>query len=598
MTDNLLRRSQVLTSFGPGALVDLPRHAVIIGGLNTWTTAGRTEIAEPRLTEKLKDLLDLPGLRLFTPPAHDEQGGRHRPNIVARIFPTWFVVQEVVHSGPNRQWRRRRLLRFQDLTRGKFVDDGKRKRVVPVRFVVACPKGHIDDLDWRAFVHKGAACERPLWLEERGTSGDISDTVAGCECGQERRLSEAASTASMALGSCAGKRPWLGPYAYENCGVPNRLLVRAASNTYFAQILSVISLPEQDQGIVAKVASVYDDFLSEVQSAAEVKYERRKPKVAAALEGFLDEAVMAEILRRRHGSGAGDDRPIKQVEFEVLDSGRPEMGGDAPESRFFMETPPRAAWDPNGSKLLAPIERIGLVHRLTEVIAQIGFTRFESAAPDIKGELDLAVERAALDIAPTWLPAVEMRGEGIFVSFKRPMIEAWLARKAVQERRADLMRGFLAWQKEHPKAKRQFFDAPYILLHSLSHLLITAIALECGYPASSLRERIYAFDDMYGILIFTGSSDADGTLGGLVENGRRIAAHLEAAVASATLCSNDPVCAEHQPSNEHEARFLYGAACHGCLLIAETSCEMRNDFLDRALVVPTVSVPDAAFFRP
>ena len=49
-------------------------------------------------------------------------------------------------------------------------------------------------------------------------------------------------------------------------------------------------------------------------------------------------------------------------------------------------------------------------------------------------------------------------------------------------------------------------------------------------------------------------------------------------------------------ANPHEVRFLHGSACHGCLLIAETSCEMRNEFLDRSLVVPTVSTPDAAFF--
>jgi hypothetical protein len=136
------------------------------------------------------------------------------------------------------------------------------------------------------------------------------------------------------------------------------------------------------------------------------------------------------------------------------------------------------------------------------------------------------------------------------------------------------------------------------MLHSLSHLLITAIALECGYPASALRERVYASveQDMYGILIYTGSSDSEGTLGGLVETGRSIAAHLTAARRLADLCSNDPVCSEHRPSNEHEARFLHGAACHGCLLIAETSCEQHNDFLDRALVMPTVSVPGAAFF--
>ena len=99
-----------------------------------------------------------------------------------------------------------------------------------------------------------------------------------------------------------------------------------------------------------------------------------------------------------------------------------------------------------------------------------------------------------------------------------------------------------------------------------------------------------------GILIYTGSPDAEGTLGGLVEAGRSIRDHLDAALNAGELCSNDPVCAEHNPDNEHAPRFLLGAACHGCLLIAETSCEQHNDFLDRALVVPTICDPGVAFF--
>jgi hypothetical protein len=129
-------------------------------------------------------------------------------------------------------------------------------------------------------------------------------------------------------------------------------------------------------------------------------------------------------------------------------------------------------------------------------------------------------------------------------------------------------------------------------------MLLTAISMECGYPPSSLKERIYSRDSegQYGILIYTGSPDAEGTLGGLVEAGRRIAIHFRNALEFGRLCSNDPVCAFHRPS-EHDHQPLHGSACHGCLLIAETSCEQRNDFLDRSLVVPTVEMMGAEFFR-
>jgi hypothetical protein len=246
---------------------------------------------------------------------------------------------------------------------------------------------------------------------------------------------------------------------------------------------------------------------------------------------------------------------------------------------------------------MEPIERVVLVHRLREVVAQVGFTRFEAAAPDIQGELDIGVRRAALAREITWLPAFENKGEGIFIQFRAEAIKSWIADGAVQKRSIALMDAFKLWAQEHQGTKRQFPGPPYVMLHSFSHLLITAVALECGYPSSSIRERIYSIPDVgYGILLYTGTSDAEGTLGGLVQVGRRIHETVRNALELGVLCSNDPVCAQHDPSSGHESRFLHGAACHGCLLISETSCEQRNDFLDRALVVRTVQDVSAEFF--
>jgi hypothetical protein len=134
------------------------------------------------------------------------------------------------------------------------------------------------------------------------------------------------------------------------------------------------------------------------------------------------------------------------------------------------------------------------------------------------------------------------------------------------------------------------------MLHSLAHLLITQVSLECGYSSSAIRERIYAGPSGCGILLYTGSPDSEGTLGGLVEIGRKIDQHLRNAIDLGRLCSNDPVCAQHSAKQALEERFLLGAACHGCLLIAETSCERFNQYLDRSLVVATVGGAGAEFF--
>ena len=237
------------------------------------------------------------------------------------------------------------------------------------------------------------------------------------------------------------------------------------------------------------------------------------------------------------------------------------------------------------------------VHRLREVLALMGFTRFEAVTPDINGEYETDVERAALAVEPKWFPAIENRGEGIFIQLRAKSVTNWLERNGVKNRVEQLRAGHLRWM-EHRKSKKAFPGGPYVLLHTLSHLLIQSLSMRCGYPASSIRERIYADaeGDRYGILLYTGSPDAEGTLGGLVQEARHIERHLTYALRTGALCSNDPICAHHAPGESMEGRWLHGAACHGCALVAETSCEMRNDYLDRALVVPVLGESDAAFF--
>lgn len=590
---NEIRAGQIITTFGPGAMVDFPDASVVIAGLEHWRydPTRIPTVEEPRLVAKLRRLLNVPQLTLRQPPPAADLPGAFQTNITGWRFPEWFIVQDPVVTPKG--YRARRLVPLSALERGKFRgEDNRWHEVVPVRFVRACPKGHLGDIEWREFVHGAkSGCVREMYLEERGTSGDLDEIWVRCACGKDRVMSQAARRELRALGSCNGARPWLGAGTREACGDANRLLIRSASNAYFPQTMSVISIPDTRVVLDSIVDSLWDNFLFEVESESDLAKERRKPIPKAALEGYSDADVLSAIRRRRGGLIA-EERPVKAAEFDALTEAKEELGVDEPEGVFFARSLPRTAWD---ASWMAPIERVVLVHRLREVVAQVGFTRFEAAGPDIEGELELGVKRAPLSLDVTWLPAMENRGEGIFLQFKAEAVRQWCARVAVMDRARKLLTGFTLWQGEHKESTRNFPGVPYYLLHSLSHLLLTAIALECGYPASSLRERVYAAENRYGILVYTGSSDAEGTLGGLVEAGRAISRHVRRALELGMLCSNDPVCAYHAPA-PHEYQWLLGSACHGCLLIAETSCEQRNDFLDRSLVVPTVEGLGAELF--
>ncbi len=596
--ESQLRQRQLITTFGPGAMLDLPRCSVIIAGLEYWRLdrSVATEIDEPRLAAAVAKFLNVPGLRLYAPPAHEDNIQNGTNGVRAFIFPEWFLTEiDRTLAAGQQNIGARRLVHLSDLENGKYkIEGGKKLDTTPIRFVCACPRGHISDINWGYFVHRGKnKCLQQLWIHEYGASTDLSAIEVRCECGAQRRMIDAATPG--ALGNCGGQRPWLGRQKYETCNNKNRLLVRSASNTYLPMPFSVISLPTENERLAAAVSQVWRDILESVDCLEDLEYEmRKKPRAKAVLADYSAEQIMEEIKRRKN-TDAQPTASIKEEEFRILASSQEGEYHDTPHGNFIARALPRIYWD---KPWMQPIERVVLIHRLREVISLTGFTRFESAGVDMDGELQIGVTPAALASEVTWIPAVENPGEGIFIQFRREAVQTWLKNSAVQKQQEKLENGFTLWKKEHNVSGRIFPGAAYIMLHSLAHLLITEISLECGYSSSAIRERIYGSERTgYGALLYTGSSDSEGTLGGLVEAGRRIAQQVHNSLEAGKLCSNDPVCAQHNPQNKEFQRYLQGAACHGCLLISETCCEQFNDFLDRSLVVPTVEQVGAEFFQ-
>ena len=339
MSKNELRSSQVITTYGPGAMVDLPDTSVIVAGLDHWRydKSKLPIIQEPRLVAKLRTLLGVSDLTLRNPPPTRDQDYGPKTEIVGWRFPEWFIVQRTQISREG--FRRRRLVHLDHLDNGKFRDtDRKRHPVVPVRFVRACTKGHVGDIDWIAFVHGvDNSCPRDLWMEERGTSGDLDEVLVVCDCSAKRAMSQAARRKLRAMGSCNGSRPWLGRGTKEPCGNENRLLIRSASNAYFPQLMSVISIPDSRRPIDDVVRSLWDDFLSDVENVDDLIKMRRKPTVATKLQGLSEEEVFAAIERMRDGDDVAE-RPIKEVEFEALAEAKEELGSDVPEGNFFARS--------------------------------------------------------------------------------------------------------------------------------------------------------------------------------------------------------------------------------------------------------------------
>lgn len=607
-----LRISQLVTSFGPGAMVDLKDHAVLIGGLDYWRfdkNSPRPAVDEDRLRETVLPRVKAMGLNLSRsepfvtgPPGNEEAAGPWNGIQVAE-FPLWFVCQNC-HALS--------YYRSLEYKGGRYRHQCNRSRsevCVPVRYVATCKDGHLTEFPWNWFVHKdGPRCDGgDLYFHEGGT-GDFTEIVIRCDaCNTRRPLSEARTEKS--LGTCKGHRPWLGRQADEPCDNPLQMLSRSASNAYFSQTVSALSIPEKGRELQKAVAqAAIWPSLKKADSAELVGLMRKMDdRIDLALQGithkdpsvYSDEEV-AEAVRRVHSQEDGPRDGLRTAEFKEFLTARDEIAGEIPprDVEFFASRlVPQVPLPPE-------LADITLVKKLRRVTAQVGFTRLSAPTADLQGDYSESAKLSALTLSQDWLPATEIFGEGVLIRLREDQVRMWEEREVVLQRALALRAGYLRQFGDGADLTR-FPGVRYFMLHSLAHLLMNAMALECGYSAASLSERIYCAPStdptpMAAILIMTGSPGAEGTLGGLVEQGRRITTHLKRAKDMGRLCSNDPVCASHTPSElqpDPTERYLEGASCHGCLYVAEPSCERFNSYLDRALVVPTMgNDPGLAFF--
>jgi len=283
-----IRRSQVVTTFGPGAMVDLIDNAVLVGGLDFWSydrSKGVNVLQEPRLRDRIVQR----GLKLGVenafrePPMGDDSQPSRSIGVQVLEFPTWFVCQNP---------ECRALVRRNNLERkaGRYIHHcgGKQKsECVPVRFVAACKKGHIEDFPWLSFAHGyGKPCAAPNLRLLEGSTGDFSEVMVTCSCGQRQRLSAALVT--EANPRCRGHRPWLGPEARQECEERIRLLVRTASNSYFSQVVSALSIPDTGRELENAVKAQWD--VLQVATPETLPTFRGIPNVKTALDGYTDES--------------------------------------------------------------------------------------------------------------------------------------------------------------------------------------------------------------------------------------------------------------------------------------------------------------------
>ena len=607
MPENLIgeiRRSAVVMSFAPGAIMDMRADggpvSAVSAGLEEWDSSAPLhgnlkyqKIVERRLCKKL-------GKKYFRLPPVLEDGAKipHSDELdpaalVARRFPEWLQCPDCEIMKPANKWQSDpgRAYRYCALCTQK--QPGKRKVfAVPVRFATACYSGHLDDFPWYFWVKHEPSCRNTTEYKLSSQGAGLAGLVVRClKCGSARSLDGAFSKTALSGLQCQGKRPWLREDDKEcKCSGKDgtyRVVQRGASNLYYPVLESALDIPPWTRNLERILGDYWDVLIDIPDPNDRLKYIESSTTLKAVLERAGKSAselasIFSEMIKKLNETDLSE---IRLDEYRVFTSGLTEKD---PEFEIYPEKVP--------VEIRSFISKVVRVSRLREVRVIRGFTRINPPSdPDGADVAPISLE--SLD----WLPAIEVRGEGIFIQFDLEKLQQWEQLGSVQERcKAADGSWTLEWNSRNDGKEKPYPASPrLLLLHTFSHALIRQLTLECGYSSAALRERLYVSegtDGMAGILVYTATPDSDGTLGGLQRRAMPdlVEPTFKSAVRSFQWCSSDPLCI----SGEMVAREAHSvASCHSCAMAPETSCELHNRFLDRGLVVGMDNHPELGYFR-
>lgn len=602
-----VRRGQLISPFGVGAMIEFPGECLMHAGLDLWPS---DPALVPRLVEdRLAARLGVSDFRVPPPPP-----GRNRPGAFVRFvrFPQWHQCPRCRSISPC-GWNDGQHPRCaSDLAPAagqptcRQQPERRRRRMIPLRFIIACVRGHTDDFPWIAWVHSqpgqpidpAASCAEPrLTLKQTGRGGLMGYAVEchNPQCGARRTLAGATAEDGLTGLPCPCRRPWLGPNGNDAGGCPERprMILRNASNAYFPKTASAILIPP----FAAAVMRVLDD--ERVRSlllggTTDGRVSEERIQTVAQLKGVPVDQLRDAVARLQNGQRDAAATSTSETEFRRAEYGALLAPPGSPEDDFVLAVEPMDSYEPWVADFF---ERIVLVERLAETRALVGFSRIN---PPLRGNYSPEDRRNLRLGNGSWLPASRVFGEGVFFTLRHDRLAQWSAQPGIAARVRAIQNRLDQVHRERGFPLRPL-SPKLLLLHALSHALIRRMAFECGYGSSSLRERLYCDegtgDPMAGVLIYTAAGDAEGTMGGLVRQGKpgRFEPLVSQAIADATWCSSDPICVE---TTGQGSDALNMAACHACLLLPETSCEEGNRLLDRVLLVGTIPEPVLGYFDP
>lgn len=547
--------------------------------------------------------------------------------ISAVFYPKWFYCNKCNRFKPLNQWwqiwkdnvDKNAIMKDFIPPKCGFCSTKKDKRIYApeleqVRFIMTSPDSDIKDIPWEKWttaekqvkdedsengsimLHEPCCNDQDLRYIKSNKFSDLSGIKVRCE--NEKCTSKGREVTLAGLFGLRIYRKHLinsqGEKIKDDKGKEVKIfykpVIRTSNSVYYPIMVSSIFLPV-DKGIKSEDAEKIKRFIT-------------KGKDELFIYEALEEIYPLEQIKKFCNSEKSNEY-TKEVEYRLfeynfLTKTQSDKYKDKTRNLIFN----RVAI-PKLSKL--GIEQLIGIKKLKITTVQTGFTRQEPMSNDAffetdSGETSTTIERkftSKWKLETKYLPAVESFGEGIFISFSNEQIEKWI--DASLENQTFLLRVNTLFQNainhEYKSVREKFLSerhlVRFVLIHTISHILIKELEFLCGYPATSLNERLFIDEqNMQGLLIYT-VAGAEGSFGGLVSQAteQQITRILKSALNRASDCASDPIC--YNTDDGQGIGGLNMAACYSCTLVPENACEEFNSFLDRALLIDK----DYGFFK-
>ncbi len=619
-----IRLSHLLRDCSVGAIVRHDKALMVVHDTRDWDGPNTDPYErELRHVELVRRSLGLGRTKLCRPPKKVTKGELVHGWVPARRFPEWTKCSRcgLLHNRPWRGDGEKVRSKGGREVAGSGAEAGKQAKIFyckgpgkgragsregltetplcggvleQVPWVLIHDRGYLADVPWHAIAHDRARnpaqrdC-RPDWttpyLRVENREGRSRVTCSRCGAGQllPKRYPFGANTR---------RQPWARERPPEPPEQPGLLVGVNDVRVHYPETRAALVIPPESR---ARRGSVVDRLYGSSSDQTLIRAARTDFARQSRLRGLASkyrcrleevEAAFEEIARGYPlFTGELPRGELPQLEYRALTAPIPDLHPDedfVTEHRTEEWRALQGTLDGSAAGVAAAVDRLVAVHRVKEIMVFDGFRRGAGSGedqapvspPDIVGESG-------------WLPALELWGEGLFFTLEENLVRRWEAQESLQTRASAFVDRAIA--AKLPNDVREALSPRFLLCHTLAHLIIRRLEARAGYPAASLKERIYCGhgqgDDepMAGVLIYVAVADEHGSLGGLMDLAwpDRFLRLLTGAVEDATWCSFDPVCAEQEG---HGPDLLNRAACHACTLVPEPSCICGNRLLDRVFV--------------